>query len=416
MMKKEISFFIVYLVILNIPLSSANNWSMPRCDHRNTNNSCSTIPRTPLISWISRLDIHSNESLTYISPLIYSNNKIFVIISYDNQMRDNGIYAIDEKSGDIVWENRTSATLLSINLGKIYLDNGEILYENNGTKASSGIPKCYGSFPIIYDNITFINAINYLYVKQANDCFVWTDNLCIDTWQGFSPGINSEKGFVLMAYYEDLYPPHLGYKNYLYAFEWETGNILWNYSSGSHFYSAPIVSNGLVYVNDGYLKALDEDSGELLWSYPIDERTLPAVSKEIVVITNDNEIIAYNSKNGSKNWRFQNKSNWDIQYTSPIIIDGKVIIANNRGEIIILNNRTGNVIWNYNINSTISISPIAVNGSIFLISNNGTLYAFGNSDKNIRVNDNVNKSLPYICLGIAVIVILIGLIFSRKFK
>src|SRR3990172_7326231 len=60
------------------------------------------------------------------------------------------------------------------------------------------------------------------------------------------------------------------YEGYLYALDAESGEMLWRFKAGDRVYSSPAVVEGVVYTGsgDGYLYALDADSGKMLWRDP----------------------------------------------------------------------------------------------------------------------------------------------------
>jgi outer membrane protein assembly factor BamB len=84
------------------------------------------------------------------------------------------------------------------------------------------------------------------------------------------------------------------------SLKWQFGNIV------GPFLSSPAVANGVVYVGlgDGYLYALNAETGVALWTYAAGgSGSSPAVANGVVYVGSVNgDVYALNARTGAKLW------------------------------------------------------------------------------------------------------------------
>ena len=120
------------------------------------------------------------------------------------------------------------------------------------------------------------------------------------------------------------------------------GSVKWKYLTGDDVQSSPAVVDGVVYIasNDGYLYALDADTGSPYWRAPVgdlDESTgiidnkgpvtcRPAISGDAVCVIDTlfNIVRAYTRHDGSARWTFKSKSYANVD---PIAADGLILFG-----------------------------------------------------------------------------------------
>lgn len=113
---------------------------------------------------------------------------------------------------------------------------------------------------------------------------------------------------------------------------------------------APVVTSTAVYVGIGKrIYAIDRDSGNTLWRYPVSE-TLPSVvsspvtlvGKHIVAGLDDGTVVAMDALTGKHAWRttVEGRMSGDA-----LAVDGKILYRTGGGEVMALNGQDGSPYW-----------------------------------------------------------------------
>ena len=112
---------------------------------------------------------------------------------------------------------------------------------------------------------------------------------------------------------------------------------VWSMNDGGNNQTAPIVHNGVLYLNNpnSTLQALDGRTGELIWenryggpANASSMRGMAIYEDKIIVATSDARLIAFDARNGKKVWETvigdRSKGNYATS-SGPIVIKGKVV-------------------------------------------------------------------------------------------
>jgi eukaryotic-like serine/threonine-protein kinase len=137
---------------------------------------------------------------------------------------------------------------------------------------------------------------------------------------------------------------------YLYAYEIETGTLLWKFKTGGLIPSSPAIADSLLYFGsyDGYFYALNLTDGKLKWKFkagsPVE--TTPAVDDARVFFgTVGGRIFAVNAGTGKKLWDIPICSKGPAR--SPAVHDGVVYCTGHDGNLRALNAATGKEQWKF---------------------------------------------------------------------
>lgn len=125
----------------------------------------------------------------------------------------------------------------------------------------------------------------------------------------------------------------------LLAFDQRSGDLAWAFQPGglNHYIRGIAVSDTVYfttggstsdYPNAGFVHAFDPDAGELVWSQEFDKPVNDvAVVEETVVAVSETAVAAFDTENGSEQWR-HTESVADVLYAEALAIgDGVAVVA-----------------------------------------------------------------------------------------
>ena len=166
--------------------------------------------------------------------------------------------------------------------------------------------------------------------------------------------------------------------------------------------SSPIIWNNLVILQvdtqaDSFLLALDASTGETVWKTDREEipswgtPTIANTSAGPVLVTNaSNYIRGYDPKTGKELWRLGGSSK--ITAPTPIYADDLIVVASGRGPerpiFVVRPNARGDltlpsgqkssdaIVWSMTGRGSYMPSPIAYNGILYILNNNGLFDAY----------------------------------------
>jgi len=201
-----------------------------------------------------------------------------------------------------------------------------------------------------------------------------------------------------------MYRHDSGHTGYTASPAPNTNYTAWKFKTGGQVTSSPTIAYGKVFVGswDGYLYALDEDTGTLIWSHRTEGRVGPSavVSDRIFVVsdppfiddgvsTMSLHLYCLNVSTGEIIWKF-----YTDNVGAPTVADGKIFIylqGPYQGNYIlnVLNMDSGEMIW-----STRAFGGIASvsDGKVFFSDFSGYLVSLNSSDGTLLWN---NTSVVY---------------------
>lgn len=129
------------------------------------------------------------------------------------------------------------------------------------------------------------------------------------------------------------------------------------------------VADGVVFATAGFgeLRAIELKTGKTLWSTRIGAPVhgapaIAAEAKRIIVLTADNQTLAYDIATGEPRWEHRGirESAGYFSTTAPVVSEGIVVTAYSSGEVFALRAETGNVLWSDTIASALRTKASAV--------------------------------------------------------
>jgi eukaryotic-like serine/threonine-protein kinase len=158
------------------------------------------------------------------------------------------------------------------------------------------------------------------------------------------------------------------------------------FSYSEYFFPVPFtfsepVSDGKTlfftcYIGDGYLFAIDADTGRALWTYKSEGRSVsePAVAGDILYFGSGNGVFhALNARTGQERWTFKEKEK-ERHYTAPLVADGLVYTGSSDGNLYALEAQTGEAKWVIRGKGSIGQAALA-DGTIYFSGSKNLLYA-----------------------------------------
>ena len=142
----------------------------------------------------------------------------------------------------------------------------------------------------------------------------------------------------------------------------QSGKIVWKKNIYKKIYkkiyknlSFSIYKNN-IYITDniGFIYGISLDSGKLIWikNHGIPFRSkIKIIDNKIIVVNQDNRILAFNTRDGSKVWDIRSISSFikSQSFLSLAITKNRYIIASNSsGDLLKINSMNGNIIWSLN--------------------------------------------------------------------
>lgn len=147
----------------------------------------------------------------------------------------------------------------------------------------------------------------------------------------------------------------------------------------------PVVEGGVVYAasHSGLMSAIDLRTGTVIWSRSFASTQTPWIAGEVLyAVSVDGELVALDRNTGGVYWvrqlrRFEKEEDREgrLSWTGPIMVGGKLILANSVGDVVAVAPETGEIGATHNMRKPVFIPPIAANGLIYLVDDEARLTA-----------------------------------------
>ena len=171
---------------------------------------------------------------------------------------------------------------------------------------------------------------------------------------------------------------------YIYALDVESGDLQWTFETGHRVWATPLIVEDTVYVGsmDRHLYALNLSDGRERWNFHTDGAfaSTPALRDGTLYIgAFDDRLYAIDADTGTELWRFSNE-NWF--WGSPVVYGDIVYAADVNGKVYAIDAETGAEIWRQSLSTPVRAGmALTEDGSqLFVGGQDGALYALDTSD------------------------------------
>jgi eukaryotic-like serine/threonine-protein kinase len=164
------------------------------------------------------------------------------------------------------------------------------------------------------------------------------------------------------------------------------GEEAWKFNADAAVRSTAVCNKNMVYFGSSkdVLYALDKKSGTIKWQfnsgYAIESS--PALYNNAVLFSNNKQTLySLNAETGKQNWKLDfNKSlnyDWgfDYYYSSPTVVDNKILIGIKDGFVYNIYANNGTVIWKFKTDGIVRSTPAVSGNIVFFGDTKGILYA-----------------------------------------
>ncbi len=164
------------------------------------------------------------------------------------------------------------------------------------------------------------------------------------------------------------------------------GDKAWQFDANAPLRSTAVYDNNTVFFGSskGIFYAIDKNSGSIKWQFNsgFAINSSPALYNSNVFFSNNKQTLyALNEASGKLKWKldFDTSLNYewgfDYFYSSPTIIDNKILIGIKDGFVYNIDAATGKIIWKFKTEGIVRSTPASKNNVLFFGDTEGILYA-----------------------------------------
>ena len=371
------------------------NWTMFGSNPQHTAyNSYDSINIPLKLSWSKEM------ANMYVNQVCIVNDQ--VVATTNSSAAVEGVYALNTETGETNWEQHLTASAYinppAYAYGHIYVQQ-ELLND---------------SYLLAYDLITgnlkwqspYDSQIDEHFAPTVADGQVFINGGTFGGVYAFDAISGEENWFYDLPQYDKWTPAYLNDtiysftadnsndNGYLAALNAQSGMLLWDKSdisfnwSGYSMNTCPVidtVSRIIFVTSEDFLYAIDLNTHQTLWSKQGIFIT-PAVHNGILYCINYGHLKGYDVYTGQKLWEIYGSPN--ISY-SPVISNNYVFISSETDVYAIgIDNHEEQ--WHYGVGGFLTIG----HNQLFVASNDGNLYAFNETSVGINENEISNEDMP----------------------
>lgn len=316
-----------------------------------------------------------------VSYPIAGSGMIFVTVGPPEDGGSAELYALDTKTGAVVWHKLLSGTYndfyAAYDKGRLFVVNSDCtMQEFDATAAgksrwSTQLPDQYScsSPPTAYNGMVYTGGAGdggTLYaVDEVTGKVKWTASVM--NGDDSSPAIGDDGVYV-------------SYPCQYYKFDPVSGKLIWNQSRGCEGGGGdtPVYFNNRVYVRDWSMSpvVLNAKNGKIIGSFSSDEPPafwLTPQGKTVQLSRVGSTVYAIDASTQNILWQFSGDGSLD---SSIIVVNGLAVVGSSTGMLYLLDAATGAVAWSENTKTAIGDAGFGVADGMLLVPAGNTLMAY----------------------------------------
>lgn len=170
----------------------------------------------------------------------------------------------------------------------------------------------------------------------------------------------------------------------------------WQFEVGTAVRTAPVVKDGMVYVNADQLYALSTKDGRVEWTFtPSGGGSSPAVAEGTVFVSGDSgTLYAVDAENGSERWNASSGSGLSAPTVQPPRV---FVVGNDRGAAFDI--ESGDELWSYSKGGATPTLPVVSDGVVYIVEGNGVLSARDVGDGSQQWTPGSDSPIPFTLVG-----------------
>ncbi|OAN14296.1 outer membrane protein assembly factor BamB [Photobacterium jeanii] len=339
---------------------------------------------TPVKGWSHKVGSGVGQYFSNLSPAM-GYGKLYVAD------RDGIVQALDPETGKVIWtqdlESDVTAKLsggLTLSYGKVFIgtENAEVIALDEETGEEVWRSKVEGEVlaaPLVDEGLVIVNTsrgvLQALDADNGEDKWRLSGDVPTLTLRGDSAPVSISGGVFWGQANGRLAGALIN-----------TGQMLWQQPIGSPKGSTeidrlvdvdaqPVISGERLYAvgYNGNLVAIDLRTGQPVWkrSYSSANNFIVAGS-QVYLITDKDHIVAVDARSGTEIW--QNK---ELEYrllTSPVVINGNIVVGDSEGYLHWLDPYTGEFTAQQLVDdSGIAVPPLSVDDGYLIMTRDGQI-------------------------------------------
>lgn len=346
-------------------------------------------------AWRANLGAGSNDRVQLAAPPVIGDGRLYFL---DANQR---VHAIGARDGERAWnasvrgENRDRNARgggLAVSGGRVFVTTGfgDLVALDGATgdevwRVSAGAP--FHSAPTVAGGRVYAitNDSELMAFDVSNGTVQWTFQAIAETARILSAPSVAVDGETVVAPFAS---------GELVAFLAPNGRRLWSdslsrtsaltsLSAINDIAGRPVVDNGVAYAasHSGVIAAIDIRSGQRIWSRSFASTQTPWVAGDVVyAVSVDGELTAFDRATGGVFWvsqlrRYRNERSREgrLSWTGPIMVGGRLVLANSVGDVVGVSPQNGEVVANADVGNPVFVPPIAANDQIYIVTNKAQL-------------------------------------------
>jgi outer membrane protein assembly factor BamB len=377
------------------PAAPAGDWNQPG----------GTVDNSPIhiagtaaldVAWRASLGAGSDRRVRLAAPPVISEGKLFFLDA------DHRVHAVDANNGDRLWtrelrptegeDRRARGGGVAASAGRVFVTTGfgfaVALNASDGEevwRAQAGAP--FHAAPTAAGGRVYAvtNDSELVAFDAGNGDVEWTYQAIAEPARILSASSPAVEGDTVIAPFASGEMIALISANgrRLWVDSLSRSGRLTSLSSINDIAGRPVIDNGVVYAasHSGLLAAVDVRTGTRIWGRAFASTQTPWIAGDVLYAVNiDGELVALDKTTGGVFWvrqlrRYEDEEDREgrISWTGPILVGGKLVLANSLGEVVSVTPETGEVAATADLDKPIFIPPIAANGSIYLVTDDAKL-------------------------------------------